>query len=508
MTAPSLEVRGLSKRYGAVAALSAVSLHVNPGEVVGIIGQNGAGKSTLLKILAGVIQPDAGSILANGQQTVLRSPSDAARKGVGIVFQEQSLVENLSVAENIFLGRTPRALRGGVYRWRALYRDARRQLAKINSGVSPAARVEDLAFVEKQMVELAKVLSLEDEVEGNLTILLDEPTSVLAESEVAILFEEIRRIKTHSSVVFVSHRMDEVLAVSDRIYVMSDGRCVAERDPSTCDEGELYRLMVGQEKAEDYYFTELRPQADEAPQSPVVTLDALSSPRRFADVSFAIEPGRVLGIGGVVGSGREDVCRALFGLDHRARGRVTLDGTRSRPRSPGTAIKRGIGLLPAERKIEGVVLGQSIARNMTYARLGELAHAGVLDRREESRLVDEWIRRLQVKLGRPSDDIATLSGGNQQKVALAKWLSIPELKLLLLDHPTRGLDLGAKADVYRTIRKATSDGLAVLLLSDTLEELFGLSDEVLIMRDGRITAHYDDVPGNPPPFADVLKNMV
>lgn len=506
MTQPSLEVRNLTKRYGSVAALSDLSLRVDPGEVVGIIGQNGAGKSTLLKILAGVLQPDAGTVLVNGQPTVLRSPSDAARKGIGIVFQEQSLVENLTVAENIFLGRAPRAQAGGIYRWRALYKEARRQLAKINSAVSPSARVEELAFVEKQMVELAKVLSLEDEVDGNLTILLDEPTSVLAESEVAILFEEIRRIRTHSSVVFVSHRMDEVLAVSDRIYVMSDGRCVAERDPRTCDEDELYRLMVGQEKATDYYFSELRPEPTDA--APVITVDELSSPGRFSDVSFAIRPGQVLGIGGVVGSGREDVCRAIFGLDRRTRGRIRLNGRRVHPGSPRAAIDRGIGLLPAERKIEGVVLGQSIARNMTYARLDELSRAGVIDQRRERRLVDDWITRLQVKLGRPHDDIATLSGGNQQKVALAKWLSIPGLTLLVLDHPTRGLDLGAKADVYRTIRRATRDGLAVLLLSDTLEELFGLSDDVLIMRDGEVTASYGNVLGDPPAFDDVLKNMV
>lgn len=506
MTEPSLEVRNLTKRYGSVTALSEISLEINPREVVGIIGQNGAGKSTLLKILAGVIQPDEGAIFANGQQTILRSPSDAAHKGIGIVFQEQSLVENLTVAENIFLGRSPRAQAGGVYRWRALYAAARRQLAKINSPVSPSARVAELAFVEKQMVELAKVLSLEDEVDGNLTILLDEPTSVLAESEVAILFEEIRRIKKHSSVVFVSHRMDEVLAISDRIYVMSDGRCVAERDPSICDEDELYRLMVGQEKASDYYFSELRPEYTAA--EPVISVDGLTSPRRFADVSFSIRPGQVLGIGGVVGSGREDVCRAIFGLDHRVRGRIDLNGSRLRPASPRGAIDRGIGLLPAERKIEGVVLGQSIAKNLSYAQLDGLSRFGVLDQRRERKVVEDWIDRLQVKLGRPADDIATLSGGNQQKVALAKWLSIPELKLLVLDHPTRGLDLGAKADVYRTIRDATRDGLAVLLLSDTLDELFGLSDDVLIMRDGQVTASYADVAAHPPQFDDVLKNMV
>ncbi|MBN9177459.1 MAG: sugar ABC transporter ATP-binding protein [Microbacterium sp.] len=502
----SLAVENLTKRYGHVSALDGVTLHVNPGEVVGIVGQNGAGKSTLLKTLAGVIQPDSGHVLIGGRPTTVRSPADAAHKGIGIVFQEQSLIDNLTVAENIFLGRRPRATRGGLYRWSALRQEAATQLAKIDSPVDPARVVGTLSFVEKQMVELAKVLSLEEHVDGHLTILLDEPTSVLSPTEIELLFAEIQRIKQRSSVVFVSHRMDEVLAVSDRIYVMSNGRCVAERDPAECDEEELYRLMVGEEKQEDYYFAGLRPHSGSEEERLVV--EGLSSPHGFTDVSFSLRSGRVLGIGGVVGSGREELCRALFGARPRVRGRIRLDGEEFLPLSPRRAIARGIGFVPAERKVEGVVMGQSIARNLTYALLDRLAVAGVVRTRSEVARVSSWTARLRVKLGDPSDDIATLSGGNQQKIALAKWLCLPELKVLILDHPTRGLDLGAKADVYRTIREATVNGLAVLLLSDTLDELFGLSDDVLIMRDGTVTAEYRDVAASSPSFDDVLKNMV
>lgn len=501
MTA-ALAISGLTKRYPGVTALDDVTLEIRTGEVVGIIGQNGAGKSTLLKVLAGAIQPDAGSIELNGATTILRNAADAASKGIGIVYQEQSLVENLTVAENIFLGRKAIATSGGLYRWSKLYDQAQQHLTALDVAISPSAIVENLSFAERQMVELAKLLALENQVEGPLTVLLDEPTSVLSASEIERLFVLIRRLKQRSSVLFVSHRMDEVLSISDRVYVMSDGKCIAERRADECDEDELYRLMVGEAHAKPIRRPTgvkrgVRRLAAHVPEIP----------GKLAAIDFEVMAGEVLGFAGVLGSGRDALCRALFGLDKRIRPTVSVDGKAVRIRSPKDAIRQGIGLLPAERKVEGVVLGRSILENATYATLNLHTRLCGWIAGSESEAVTIWVDRLKIKLSNVHDDIDSLSGGNQQKVALAKWLAIPDLKVLILDHPTRGLDLKAKADVYEIIRQAAEDGLSIVLLSDTLDELFSLSDRVIVMKDGHVSGMHDDTRQNPD-FEQVVKEMV
>ncbi|TDD05838.1 sugar ABC transporter ATP-binding protein [Nonomuraea deserti] len=503
---PLLSIEGLTKRYGRTVALDEVDLEIRPNEVVGLIGQNGAGKSTLLKLLAGVQQPDSGRLVMRGSPIKVRNPAHAAEQGIGMVFQEQSLVPNLTVAENIFLGRPNPGTAGGVYKWRRLNALAREQLEKTGSEISPSALVQRLSFADRQMVELTKVLALEERTDGDLLILFDEPTSVLSAAEIETLFAQIRRLKRRASIVFVSHRMDEVLAISDRIYVMRDGRRVAERDAAACDENELYSLMVGENRAEDYFLDADRKPYDRS--ATALEVEGLTAEGSFSDVTFSVCPGQIVGVAGVIGSGREALCRALFGALPTAAGRVRLRGEEVTMASPRDGVRLGVGYLPAERKHEGMVAERSISENLVLASTPALTRAGLLSWARESDLVEGWIERLGVKAPSARVKISQLSGGNQQKVVLAKWLALPHLRVLVLDHPTRGLDLKAKTDVYKHVRAAAARGVAIVLLSDTLEELLGLSDEIVVMRDGRVTGHFPDVPDTPPSSEELVKLMV
>ena len=487
---PVLVATGLSKRYGQAYALKELDLTLRVGEVVGLIGQNGAGKSTLLKLLTGVEQPDAGSIKLRGRTVSLQSVADAGQHGIGIVFQEQSLVSNLTVAENILLGRQSDATRGGLYNWPQMRREAQRYLTVAGSDAAPTDVVEDLTFVDRQSVELAKVLALEDRVDGALVILFDEPTSVLSASEIQGLFAQIRRLKARAAIVFVSHRMDEVLEVSDRVMVLRDGGLVSEHSARAVKEHDLHRQMVGTERAEDYYLRQDRPDLDAAPT--LLSAKGLSRRGSFEGISFNVRAGEIIGIAGVVGSGREALCRALFGADPATTGSLELQGKQLRVEAPANAVRYGIGFIPAERRVQGMVSGRSIAENMTLAATPFISWRGVArNPRRERRLVASWAERLRVKMPSAAAEIQQLSGGNQQKVVLAKWLAVPNLKVLILDHPTRGLDVGAKGDVYAAIREATRNGIGVVLLSDTLEELTGLADTVIVMRDGEESGRFD-----------------
>ena len=505
MTAPLLAVEHLTKRFRGATALEDVSLELRSGEVVGLIGQNGSGKSTLLKCLVGIHQPDGGRLVFRGEPTRIRGVADAGARGVGIVFQEQSLLPNLSVAENIMLGKPSASTRGGFYRWGRLRREAERHLAKIESTIAPGALVSDLSFGQRQMVELAKVLALEELVDGELVILFDEPTSVLSAPEIQQLFRQVQRLRSRACVVFVSHRLDEVLEVSDRVCVLQDGRCVAERMAAGTHPKDLYHLMVGSERAEDYYLQSER--AEATSDSPLLEVERLGSHGRFSDVSFELARGQVLGLAGVVGSGREALCRALFGAVPITSGTVTLEGRRLRLRSPGDAVRAGLGFVPSERDTEGIVRGRSVHENMVLAYDRQLASGPLLSRSAERRAVEDWMTQLRVKAPGPDTRIEQLSGGNAQKVALGKWLLGRDLRVLVLDHPTRGLDLGAKGDLYGIIRRLAGEGLAILLMSDTLEETLGLSDEVIVMRDGEVSGRFD-THHDPPSSQQLVELMV
>jgi ribose transport system ATP-binding protein len=504
MTRARLQAVGLSKTFGVTHALKDVSVDIGANEVVGLIGENGAGKSTLMRILAGVQQPTSGELRSDGERLQLGSPMDAASSGIGMVFQEQSLLLNISVAENIVLGHERAFVRNGFIDWRRLHAEARAQLAKVGLDIDPSTRTADLGFSARQMVELAKALALEDRVARDLVILLDEPTSVLESADIEVLFERVRALKQRASFVFVSHRLDEVLAISDRVYVMRDGRVVASMAAADTTVPELHHLMVGRElHAEYYHESSQRPPSSEV----VLEADALSAAGHYADVSFSLRRGEVLGIAGVVGSGREELVRTLFGFLPQTSGTLRVNGQRVRLQSPAAAVERGVGYVPRERRLEGLVMYMSIAANLTLANLGSILWHGLISRKREKVLADHWIRALSVRAAGADALCLSLSGGNQQKIVLAKWL-VAGSRILILDHPTRGLDVGAKADVYRLVRDLGRDGVAVILAADTLEELIGMSHTIIVMRDGGVTARVDAPAGAKPAQIELIGHMV
>jgi ribose transport system ATP-binding protein len=499
-----LEARAITKSFSGVKALRSVDLELRPGEVVGLVGENGAGKSTLMRVLGGTHQPDEGEIRIDGSPVRLRNAREAAENGVAMVFQEQSLLLNLSVAENIYLGRDSQFVRYGVMNWRALRRAARRQLEKIGVDIDVARRAADLSFAARQMVELAKALTLEESTRQALHVLLDEPTSVLNASEVETLFKRIRALRSRASFVFVSHRLDEVLHISDRIYVMKDGAVVAEPDAAGTSPAALHELMVGRGVQSEYYL-----EARQRPPRERVLIEAqsLGSRGAFENVSFQIRAGEVVAIAGVVGSGREEVTRCLAGFHPHSAGELRVEDEKVRFTQPRQAVARGVGYVPRERRVEGLVMYLSIATNITLARLDKVTRNGAIRHRAEAGLARSWIERLRIKAPGPDALCLNLSGGNQQKVVLARWMTAGS-KVMILDHPTRGLDVGAKEEVYALIRDLCAEGVGVLLISDTLEETIGLAHHILVMRDGRVTGRFEAAQGRKPDQVDLVRMMV
>jgi len=501
---PVLSLVGVDKRFPGVHALKKVSIEIGRGEVIGLIGENGAGKSTLMKILSGVYQPDSGEIRIAGKPTTLANAADANSKGIGMVFQEQSLLANLTVGENIYLGNEAQFSRYGVIDWRALYAAATRQLEKVEVNVDPRSRANDLSFAARQMVELAKALTLEEHAAGHLVVLLDEPTSVLERAEIEVLFARVRSLKSRASFIFVSHRLDEVLELSDRIYVMKDGAVVADLKSADANVTKLHQVMVGRSLQAEYYREPLqRPFREEV----VLEAEGLTLGHAYQDIGFKLHSGEILGIAGVIGSGREELTRTLSGFAPHQGGRLQIGGREVRFARPAEAVDFGIGYIPRERRVEGLVLFLSVVANITLADLASLTNYGLIDSRRERKLAAGWVERLNIRTPSINTLCLNLSGGNQQKVVLAKWLNA-KAKILILDHPTRGLDVGAKEEVYELVRAVTNDGVAVILTSDTLEETIGLSHSLLVMRDGKITHRAEAPPGHKPRQIDLIQHMV
>ena len=504
--APALEVRGLVKHYPGVKALDGVDLVVHQHEVLGLAGENGAGKSTLLKALVGLVRPDAGEIWVRGEKVQLKSVVDAAQHGLGMVFQEQSLVPNLTAAENIVLGSEGPGVRRGVYRWDTMRTLAQEQLDKIGSHIDPLARTDTLSFAERQMVEIAKVLRIEQRSQHPPVIILDEPTSVLESKEIETLFAQIRRLRDFASVVFVSHRLDEVLDVCDRVTVLRGGQSVGEVPTAGAVPSDLHRMMIGSTGSGNHYHDPEEQRSDES-LTPVLSVRGLSG-STFRDVDLDVRAGEILGIVGVHGSGREDVCRALFGVEPTTAGEVTLNGEKLDLSGTRAACAAGIGYVPAERKSEGMVGPMSVADNMTLTNQKVRCNGPLVAPRKQATLVDSWIKRLSIRTPGRDTAIQRLSGGNQQKVVLARWLVGGDIRLLLLDHPTRGLDIGARSEVYRLMRELAASGVATVLLADSLEEAIGMSDRILVMNDGRVATEVGCPSGGKPTPLDLVKEMV
>lgn len=499
------ELKAIDKKFPGVHALKSIDFHIRRGEIVGLVGENGAGKSTLMKVIYGAYQPDGGQILIDGRTVRFANPRQAMEKGIGMVFQEQSLIANLTVMENIFLGYEAQFIRMGVINWKAMAEAARVQLAKVKLDIDPGMITSKLSFAQRQLVELAKVLTLEERVDGDLVILLDEPTSVLAEDEVKLLFRLVRELTSRASFIFVSHRMDEVMELSDRIYVMKDGQVVDVVERGQAAVEAIQHKMVGRNVDKEYYREQRQKPYDAG--RVLVEMKGASLPGRIRDISLTLHAGEILCLVGTEGSGREAILRTIFGMRTPVEGSVALKGREVARFTPQNAVAQGVGYVPRERKVEGIVSGMNLFENMTLSQMGRYAVAGVLRVGAEKALARDWIARLSIKAHSEYADCGNLSGGNQQKVVLAKWRSGGS-DIMLLDHPTRGLDIGAKEDVYDMIRDMCDDGVGVILVADTLEEAIGLSHTIITLKDGVIQALFDCQPGAKPTLYDLLHTMI
>jgi ABC-type sugar transport system ATPase subunit len=476
---PALELRGISKRFGVVQALDGVDLALQPGAVHALVGENGAGKSTLIGIAAGVHQPDAGSIAIGGTRLETLTPAQAEEAGVSVVYQELSLVPDLDVAENIYLHREPRRARLFLDN-RRLHAHATDHLATLGIDIDAAASVASLSVAQRQLIEIAKALSRDSDV-----VIFDEPTASLGSVEEAHLFEIISRLRDRGkAIAYVSHRLDEIFAICDTVTVLKDGRLVQTTPTSEVDHDRLVSLMVGREMAAGRYPPRRVAPATDGP--PRLQLRNASSPGRIADVSLELWPGEIVGIAGLIGAGRTSLLRAIFGADQRATRTLEVDGTPVDP-SPAGAIEAGLAFVTEDRKQEGLAIDLTNLANLeatTLPRQGWRYHPGG-SRAEAARIAAE-VRLSEGVLDKPS---RLLSGGNQQKVVVGKWLAVRP-HVLLCDEPTRGIDVGAKAEVYGLLRGLADDGVAILLASSELPEVLGLSDRVLVMRDGRLVKEF------------------
>jgi galactofuranose transport system ATP-binding protein len=476
-----LSMQGINKSFLGVPALTDAHLEVARGEVHALIGQNGAGKSTLIKVLTGVLAKDSGRIEFDGAEVAFPSPHAAQLAGLSTIYQEVNLVPFRSVAENVFLNREPKHF--GLIDWGRMNREAAEILRRLDIEVDVTRPLYEYSIATQQMTALARALSTEARL-----VIMDEPTSALADNEVQTLFRVIRQLRDEGiSVVFVSHRLDELYAVCDRVTVMRDGRTIEQRTMSDISRYELVSKMLGRELAEQ--LSHRRGREDDALLAAPPMLEAvdLRRGRALDGVSVSIRPGEIVGLAGLLGSGRTETARAVFGADPLDSGTVTVDGTPLHLTSPADAVKHKIGFSSEDRKTEGIVAQLSVRENLTLALLPRLRRHGIVDRKRQTETVDRFIRAIGIKCSSPEQPVRELSGGNQQKVLLARWLCTNP-KLLILDEPTRGIDVGAKRDIQVLVRDLADEGLAVLLISSELEEIIADSDRVVTLRDGRSVA--------------------
>lgn len=504
--APVLRLTDVTCSFGTFMAVNSVSLEIRRGEIVGLIGENGAGKSTLLKILAGIIAPNGGRMEINGVLCNFRGPKDAFKAGVGVVHQEQSLFTNLTVAENIDQHRSEGGgmSQMGLQHWSRVNRDAAAALKKVGVKLNPKTRVRDLSFVDRQMVEIARAVCIDPSVGGSPLVILDEPTAVLEHKETAILEREIRNLKEFASVIFVSHRLDEVLRICDRVVVMRSGQFILDKSSKDVTKEELFHAMAGRASQA------IRIRHTRSPKTtrPAIEVRELTRNGHYRDVSFTAYPGHVVALVGSNGSGCESLMRAMFGAERFDAGSVLVQGRRVSGWSISRAVSAGLAYVPAERKVEGMIGAFSAARNIALVHPGKAAIGPFLSPRRRLRMAQSWFDRLNVHPGDVSRPLYQFSGGNQQKVVLAKWLNSQDMKVFLLDHPLRGLDAGAAQTVNAQIRQACENGAAVILIPDTIDEALEAADEIIVMRDGEVSARNDlriDVDLS---VEDILEQMV
>ena len=477
-----LEMRGIRKAFPGVVALAGVDLTLHAGEVHVLLGENGAGKSTLMKILSGAYRKDAGELIFNGVPREISGPRDALALGVRIIYQELNLVPGLSVAENIFLGATP-TRGGGVIDRPALHAAAARVLADLGVDLNPATPVQRLSLAHRQLVEIAKALRDVAHSDRARILVMDEPTSALTAREVDQLFAVISRLTSRGvAIAYITHRLDEVYRIGQRVTVLRDGCHVATRRLDDVALDELVRLMANREVGD--HFPKLpQPIGDE-----LLRVEKLQRRGVLSDVDLSLRAGEVLGIGGLLGAGRTELARVIAGADRADGGRIVVNGRVVRFASPSAAIAHGIGLLPEDRKAQGLVAGLTIVRNIALPHGRRLARFGVLPRHAEQRFAEPWVKELRIR-GTPSQPVRLLSGGNQQKVVLGKWVA-GDARIFIFDEPTRGVDIGAKVEIYQLMNRLTARGAGIIMISSELPELLGMSDRIVVMHRGRIRAEF------------------
>jgi ribose transport system ATP-binding protein len=468
-----LEMRSITKRFPGVVALDGVDFELERGEVHVLLGENGAGKSTLVKMLAGAYRPDEGEILLDGEAASISSATDAQKLGISTIYQEFNLVPQFTVAENIFLGRQPR--RFGFVDRRKMREEARKLLNKIKVLVDPDALVSNLGVAQRQMVEIAKALSLNARI-----LIMDEPTASLSGQEVERLFEIVRGLKEEEvAMIFISHHLEEVSEIGDRVTVLRDGK-VVDRVPASTKHSELVRMMVG--RSVEAQFPRRRPEVGEV----LLEVKNLSREGVLEDVSFSLRAGEVVGVAGIVGAGRTELARAIFGADPGDAGEVWVEGRRMERGDPREAKHRGMGFVTEDRQGQGIVPPLSVAENLGLASLERNTHVGLVSRREQRKQARKMIEDLNIRTPGPEQEIRFLSGGNQQKAVIGKWL-LADSKVLIMDEPTRGIDVGAKVEIYELMNELTENGAGILMISSDLPEVLGMSDRILVMSGGRIT---------------------
>ncbi|WP_214324592.1 sugar ABC transporter ATP-binding protein [Nonomuraea sediminis] len=473
---PTLALAHVSKSFGAVRALRDVSLELFAGEAHALAGENGAGKSTLVKTLAGVHRPDSGQVLVNGEPVEFAGPADAQQAGVAVIYQEPTLFPDLSVAENIFMGRQPRRGLRRIDRG-AMRAQAGALFERLGVTLDPEQPARGLSIADQQLVEIAKALSRDARV-----LIMDEPTAALSGNEVARLFSVVSSLREAGcAVLFISHRLDEIFALCQRVTTLRDGAWIASEPVAGLTHDDLVRRMVGRDLGAMY------PKQDASVGEVALRVERLTREGVFTDVSFDVRRGEIVALAGLVGAGRSEVARAVFGIDRWDAGSVTVDGAALPAGSPTAAMHAGLALVPEDRRQQGLVMELSIERNIGLTGLRSLRRGPTISRRAERDRARDWALRLQLKFARLSDGVGVLSGGNQQKVVLAKWLAT-QPSVLIVDEPTRGIDVGTKAEVHRLLSALAGEGIAVLMISSDLPEVLGMADRVLVMHEGRLTA--------------------
>jgi len=467
-----LEMKGIRKSYYGVEVLHGVDFTLRKGSVHALMGENGAGKSTLVKVIAGIHRCEAGEILIDGNPVTIESPSKARELGISMIHQELSPVLEMSVAENIFLGREPDRM--GFLDYKQLYRQTEELLAKLKIPISPKTKMKSLRIADQQMVEIAKAISQNAKI-----VIMDEPTSAITDREVDSLFQMIADLKAHGTgIIYISHKLEEILRISDEISVLRDGANVNTWHANEVDNETIIRSMVGREIKEQFPKTKV-PITDT-----ILEVKNLSRAGQYEDISFSLRRGEILGFVGLVGSGRTELMHSLFGLSRPDSGQIFLDGKEISFKRPRDAISAGIAYVTEDRKGEGLVMPMSVRHNITLPTLNWLERKGILSRRREDQVVDERIKALEIKLNSPKQLVKSLSGGNQQKVVLAKWM-IASPRIIIFDEPTRGIDVGAKAEIYRIMCDYVSQGNAIIMVSSEMPEAMGMSDRIVILSNHR-----------------------